>query len=89
MSGGIPAITPKQLMRILEKDGWEKKRLSKHGESYIKYDKTIKRTRVTTIQYNKRNESLPTITLHLILGPDQTNIGRAGLLKLIKKYGLK
>ncbi|MDP2984678.1 MAG: hypothetical protein Q8O92_15265 [Candidatus Latescibacter sp.] len=89
MSGGLPAITGKQLVRILKKDGWKKKSLSKHGESYVKYDKTINKLRVTTVQFNKRNEPIPNITLHLILGPDQTNIGRNGLLKLIEEYGIK
>jgi predicted RNA binding protein YcfA (HicA-like mRNA interferase family) len=89
MSGGLPAITPKQLVRILEQEGWEEKGQSTHGKAYVKFDETINRTRVTTIQTKKPNKSIPASTLHLILSPAQTNIGRTGLAKLIKKHGLK
>jgi hypothetical protein len=45
------------------------------------------RTRVTIVP-NKRS-SLPDGTLGDILGARQTGIGRAGLLALIERYGLK
>ena len=78
MSGGLPAITGPELIRLLEKIGWEVKRRGKHGLTIIKKFPNG-RTLVTTI--STRNESLPKGTLHDIL--KQTKISTAGLKKLL------
>jgi len=85
----LPAITPEKLVRLLEREGWVFVRKSNHGYSYTIYDPSIGRKRVTIIPYHHPRRPLPKGTLNRILGPDQTNIGRAGLVKLIKKYGRK
>jgi len=80
----IPAITGKQLAKVLVKDGWEIKRRGKHGLSMAKRFRD--RVRVTVIPYS--NESLDSGTLGAILGPKQTNLRMKGLLDLINKYGI-
>jgi len=62
---------------------------SPHGTSYTIYDPSIGRNRVTTIQFKHPRHPLPKGTLNAILGTDQTNIGHAGLVKLIHKYDRK
>lgn len=84
MSNGIPAISGVQLMRLLEKDGWRRKRYGTHGFVYVKAGSP--RSRVTVVPNKSR--SLPARTLADILGEKQTGLGRSGLLSLIKKYGL-
>lgn len=81
----LPAITGIQLIDLLNKDGWATGRKSNHGRSLKK--KYSNRTRVTFIPEIKC--SLPTGTLHAILSQKQTGIGKDGLERLIKKYGLK
>lgn len=84
MAGQLPALTGRQLIRLLEKDGFAKIRQSRHGQAMTK---TLSdgRILVTTIP-NKRGD-LTTGTLHAILGPKQTQIGIERLKELIKKYG--
>ena len=81
MNSSLPAITGKQLIRILEKDGWKIGRKATHGRTMTKY--IGGRTRVTFIPEGKA--SLPDGTLAAILGPKQTGVGREGLVKLLKK----
>jgi predicted RNA binding protein YcfA (HicA-like mRNA interferase family) len=81
----LPAITGRQLIRLLKLDGWEEGRRANHGRSLHKtFDDG--RTRVTLVP-DKRTP-LPTGTLAAILGAKQTGLGRDGLATLIEKYGL-
>lgn len=84
MTGQLPALTGRQLIRLLEKDGFAKTRQSRHGQAMFKTLADGK-ILVTTIP-NKRGD-LTTGTLHAILGPKQTQIGVEGLEELINKYG--
>ena len=80
----IPAITGKQLIRLLRKDGWVVGRRATHGISLTKNigDRTI----VTVIPDTRA--SLDTGTLGAIIGPKQTRLGKKRSLKLLNKYGL-
>jgi len=77
-----PAITGKELIRLLKKDGWEVGRKTRHGISLTKY--IGGRTRVTVIPDTRA--SLDTGTLMAILGRKQTGLSRKGLLRLINKH---
>lgn len=86
MNNSLPAITGKQLIRLLRLDGWKEGEHKTHG---IGFRKSIEPGRtLIAIVPNKRN-SLPIGTLAKILSPQQTQLGRAGLLDLISKHGLK
>lgn len=80
----IPAITGRQMIKLLEKDGWVAGRKATHGRCLTKLvgDKTL----VTFIP--DKNDSLPEGTLKAILGDKQTRIGKEGLLDLLNKYGI-
>lgn len=79
MSANLPAITGKQLIRLLISDGWEEKRRARHG---VALSKTIGgRTRVTVVPDTRA--SLPQGTLGNILCPLQTGLGRKGLSYLL------
>ncbi|MDY6892320.1 MAG: type II toxin-antitoxin system HicA family toxin [Chloroflexota bacterium] len=80
----VPAISGKQLIRLLQKDGWNIARKSNHGIALTK--SFADRTRVTVVPSTRA--SLDTGTLAAILGPKQTGIAKTGLLELINKYGL-
>ena len=81
MSGGLPAITGPELIKLLQKDGWKEDGRRTHGLAMKKEfpDDIIRFTVIPT-----RNDSLPKKTLSLILGPKQTNIGSSGLKKLLR-----
>jgi predicted RNA binding protein YcfA (HicA-like mRNA interferase family) len=85
VTAGLPAITGKQLIRLLRLDGWQVARKANHGQSLTKVfpDGT---TRVTVVP-DKRSV-LPPGTLGAILGPKQTGLGRSGLNRLIDLHGL-
>jgi predicted RNA binding protein YcfA (HicA-like mRNA interferase family) len=85
VSVALPAVTGRQLIRLLKLDGWEEGRRVNHGRSL---HKTFPdgRTRVTIVP-DKRTP-LPTGTLSAILGPKQTGLGREGLASLIAQHGL-
>ncbi len=85
MADDLPAISGRQLMRLLRLDGWQAGRRSTHGIVHTK--RFSDRTRVTTIPDKRR--PLAAGTLAEILGTKQTGIGRQGLLDLIKQHGLK
>ncbi|PIP13799.1 MAG: hypothetical protein COT45_02960 [bacterium (Candidatus Stahlbacteria) CG08_land_8_20_14_0_20_40_26] len=80
----LPAITGKQLIRLLEKDGWKENRKATHGISLTK--KVGDRILVTVIPDTKA--SLPKATLMAILSEKQTGLGKKGLLELLNKYGI-
>ena len=80
----IPAITGKQLIKLLQKDGWQVGRKATHGITLTK--RIGDRTLVTYIQ--DTTASLPEGTLGAILGVKQTRLHKKGLLALINKYGI-
>jgi len=85
MSGDLPAISGKDLIRLLQKDGWDILRSSAHGIALRKHDKNIGRMRITTIP--NKSGSLPSGTLASILSSKQTGIGRKRLAELIARQG--
>jgi len=80
----VPAITGKQLIKLLSKDGWKPGRKATHGITLTKYING--RTKVAFIPDTRA--SLGTGTLFGILGSKQTGIGREGIINLLNKYGL-
>ena len=84
MNEDLPAITGKELIKLLEKAGWQKGRKAKHGRCLTRRDPNSGKTRVAFIP--EKTRSLPKSTLGKIIGPQQMNIGRNGLLDLIKRF---
>ena len=80
----VPAITGKQLIRLLHSDGWLGGRYSRHGRTLTK--RFGRQVRVTFIP--EKSKPLAIGTLMAILGSKQTGLGRDGLIALIEKYGL-
>jgi len=80
----LPAITGKQLIKLLKKDSWTEGRKARHGKCLTK--KFGDRTRVTFVPETRA--SLPPGTLSDILSVKQTGLGKYGLLNLIDKYGI-
>jgi predicted RNA binding protein YcfA (HicA-like mRNA interferase family) len=80
----LPALSGRQLMELLQKDGWKSHGQARHGVTLKKHvrDRTI----VTFIP--DTNASLPDGTLAAILGVKQTGIGKNGLLDLVNRFGL-
>lgn len=85
MATKLPAITGKQLIRLLKRDGWSEHRRTRHGQSLKKV--IDHRTRVTVVP--DKSSPLPDQTLTDILSPGQTGIGRKGLRELIAKLAQK
>ena len=83
MQRQLPAITGRQLIRLLKLDGWDEVRNAQHGVWLSKRTGTA--TRFTTIKNTR--EPIPTRTLGEILGPKQTGLTRAGLSRLIEQHG--
>ena len=85
MAESLPAITGRQLIRLLKMDGWEEGRRVNYGCSLHRaFPDRLARV---TIVPDKRSP-LPPGTLAAILGPKQTCIGRVGLAALIQRYGI-
>lgn len=82
MAPRLARLTGHQLIRLLEKDGFEIARQARHGLAMRKRLPTG-RTLVTVVKNTA--EVIPVSTLMLILGPKQTQLGREGLAKLIRK----
>jgi len=82
MPGSSITITGKQLISLLQKDGWIIRRRARHG---LSLSKCVDGTNIVTIVPYSR-AVLPAGTLSAILGDKQTGIGRNGLLDLINKY---
>ena len=80
----LPALSGKQLLKLLQEDGWAVARRARHGVSLIK--RFGDRTRVTIVPTSRA--TLDEGTLSAILGPKQTGIGKKGLLEILNKYGL-
>jgi predicted RNA binding protein YcfA (HicA-like mRNA interferase family) len=85
LAAPLPAITGKQLIRLLRRDGWTDVRRTRHG---IAFTKAVEGRKRLTLVPDKRSV-LPDGTLAAILGPKQSGIGRAGLARLIERHGLK
>lgn len=83
----LPAITGFQLIRLLELDGWERRRRVNHGQALRKYVRGQRRTLVTVVPRSRA--SLPSGTLGGILSVKQTRLSRNGLAALIEKHGLR
>ena len=79
-----PAVTGKQLLKLLMADGWEIVRQTRHG--LILHKRFSNTTRITVVKDTKA--VIPDGTLGSILGPKQTGLGKAGLRRLIEQYGL-
>jgi predicted RNA binding protein YcfA (HicA-like mRNA interferase family) len=80
----LPAITGKQLIKLLQKDGWIWHRRARHGVALIKA--MSDRIRITIVQDTRA--IIPEGTLLDILGQKQTGIRKKGLLELANKYGI-
>jgi len=80
----LPALSGKQLIKLLRKDDWILEGRAKHGVALAKHfgDRTI----VTFIP--DTSASLDDGTLAAILGVKQTGIRKKGLLDLVNKFGL-
>jgi predicted RNA binding protein YcfA (HicA-like mRNA interferase family) len=79
----VRQITGPQLIALLTKDGWQAGRVARHGQSLRK--RAGDRTLVTVIP--TKTEPLPAGTLAAILGPKQTQLGKAGLSRLLERHG--
>lgn len=77
-------ITGRQLIGLLEKDGWIVNRSTRHGVAMTK--SFSDRTKVTIIPNTRA--PLDDGTLGAILGVKQTGIGKAGLRKLMDEHNL-
>jgi len=80
----LPRIRGKQLIKLVQKDGWIIRRRATHGVALAK--KFGDRSRVTVIPDSRAE--LDEGTLAAIIGPKQMGIGKQGLLELIDRYGM-
>jgi predicted RNA binding protein YcfA (HicA-like mRNA interferase family) len=80
----LPAISGKQLIKVLTSAGWKVGLRTTHGVSLTK--SVSDRTLVTAIP--DTSEALPEGTLGAILGVKQTKLGKRGLLELVNAHGL-
>ena len=77
----IPALTGRQLIEILMKDGWSVKRRANHGLFLTKqFGEAV---RVTVVK--DTTASIPSGTLSAILSLRQTGLGRDGLARLLER----
>jgi len=74
-------ISGRELMRLLERDGWASGGRRNHGIFYYKQFPWEKRPRSTVIPY--KSTPLADTTLGAILSVKQTGIGRVGLQALL------
>ena len=80
----LPAVKGKELIKLLQKDGWVVHGHVTHGVSLRK--QFADRVRVTLVQ--DTGAALPDGTLGAILGPKQTSLGKRGLLDLLNRFGI-
>ena len=80
-----PALTGKQLIRLLVADGWEIVRNAPHGAWLRK--RFPHETRFATVKDTRAQ--VPPTYLAIVLSAKVTGIGRQGLLALIEKHGLR
>lgn len=77
--GNMPAISGKELIILLQSDGWENCGRCTHGIALKK--KIEGEILVTTVP--DKSDSLPPGTLYQILSVKQTRLGSNGLRKLL------
>ena len=77
-------ISGRELMRLLEADGWISGGRRNHGVFYHKQFPSEKRPRSTVIP--DKSNPLPDSTLGAILSVKQTGIGRTGLQEMIDAH---
>ena len=75
------SISGRELMRLLERDGWVRGGRRNHGINYTKWFPGEARPRSTTVP--DRSSSLPQSTLGVILSVKQTGLGSAWLRNLL------
>lgn len=80
----LPSLSSRQLIHLLQTDGWEIARRTKHGVSLTRPIEG--RVRVAIVPENRK--SLDPEIIGRILGPKQTGLGRRYLENLIAKHGL-
>ena len=85
MVQALPSITGMQLIRLLKRGGFVERRKARHGLALSK--RLPDESTVVTV-VPQTLAALPSATLHAILGPKQTKLGRQGLLALIQQHGL-
>lgn len=85
MARALPQITGRKLIRLLKKGGFVDGRKSRHGRTLTKRSPDGI-TLVTFVPETRAD--LPAGTLAAILGLKQTQLGRQGLLDLIREHGL-
>ena len=78
--GKLRAITGRELIKLLKREGWTEIRNSRHG-IWLRRDAEGE-TRFTTVK--DTGEQIPQGTLSDILGPKQTGLGKAGLERLLR-----
>lgn len=81
----VPALSGKQLIRLLLKDGGSIEGKSSPG-SHVAVGYYVRGHKQVFI-IPDTSESLPMGTLHGIISKKQTGLGKNGLLKLLNKYG--
>ena len=79
-------LTGRQLIALLEKDGWRRGGRRTHGVFLYKQFPGEKVPRTTVVP--DKTDDLPDGTLGVILGVKQTALGKTGFQQLIDKYGL-
>ncbi len=80
MSVDLPAINPKDLIKIFENEGWQIQRRANHDLAMSKYFNG--KNHITIIPM--KDKSMPKRTLMAILGIKQTQIGRERFLELYR-----
>ena len=80
----LPALTGRQLIALLKKDGWTDCGRVTHGVSLQKRG-ADGRTRIAVVP---DKSVVLGETLHRIISVKQSGIGRQGLLDMIKRHGI-
>jgi predicted RNA binding protein YcfA (HicA-like mRNA interferase family) len=77
-------ISGRELMQLLEKDGWIRRGRSTPGVFFYKHFPNERTPRTTVVP--DKSDPLPETTLGAILSVKQTGLGKTGLQELIAKY---
>ena len=77
----IPALTGRQLISLLMRNGWVEQRRANHGVFLVKLVDGRRRTALV----KDTSRDIPRGTLSAILSSKQTGLGRAGLLRLMER----
>ena len=79
----LPALSGRQLIALLESDGWEAVRRANHGVWLRKWDDESGQYRFTNVPTKPR--SIAPNLLGQILSSKQTGLGSAGLQRLLDR----